>query len=341
MISKDQKKISIIPFRVDNNQYIELIKSVLGTIDEVYLLDVSIRNYIHLNPFGAFTNRKIDVLVLNWHEGILRGRGNKLTFLSISKFILILLVFRLVCKRLIYVRHNIYPHGMSGAHSRLARRITNLAENIADFKVAHSGHLCSRGYYYVPHPLYEKKILCNQAEYIFKRKKLKKYYIVFGRIEKYKNIHDLLKVWESNGPELVIAGSCSDEKYLKELISISSTKNNIHIFDYFLEELDAQNLVAASEALIITHSEADMIVSGSFFYAATLGVTVLAKSTEFLKWVGDEGLYDGLHTFPSVELLVRCANSANFMRPSKDDLIKQAKNNFGNDVVKQAYLKII
>jgi CubicO group peptidase (beta-lactamase class C family) len=84
----------------------------------------------------------------------------------------------------------------------------------------------------------------------------------------------------------MILGSCDDPQYIAELNALS--KGNVTIRGEYISDKDAQQLIVQSEGVIICHAEDDVIVSGTFFYALSLGVTVFALETDFIRWVNSE-----------------------------------------------------
>ncbi|MCZ9613180.1 hypothetical protein [Klebsiella pneumoniae] len=64
--------------------------------------------------------------------------------------------------------------------------------------------------------------------------------------------------------KLIIAGGCEDREYLSFLEELIKNKTNIIIKGYFLSDKDAENLIKGCNGLILSHSNEEMIVSGSF-----------------------------------------------------------------------------
>lgn len=112
--------------------------------------------------------------------------------------------FRLHAMKVIYVRHNLYPHGMACFYAKLAKKIAGLGERFCDENASHSGRLLNRGYFYLPHPPYDLNELKTNSE---------KYFIIFGVFDEYKNIAAISEHWDRK-ETLLIAGPTKDSGHL-------------------------------------------------------------------------------------------------------------------------------
>ena len=168
-------------------------------------------------PLTYILAKRVDYLIVNWLESELSNKEGKISILGTLKFFVYLVFFKLVADKLIYVRHNMYPHNMHGVSAKIAQHITNIAEKLFCYKkVAHSGHLTHAGYIYIPHPLYDSVDFSeiNKGEY----------FIIFGKIERYKNIESVINEW-NNENLLIIAGAVGDCDYLREIMLLAENKN--------------------------------------------------------------------------------------------------------------------
>jgi beta-1,4-mannosyltransferase len=317
----------------DQNQYIENIYNIIKSIGSVELTKVK-----HIVP-GLITSgvNHYDISIVHWLENWLVNDVNdkRLTLRSSMRFLLRLFVLKIISKKLIYVRHNVYPHSLNGRDAKIAEWLTDLACKISDVCVVHSGHL-GKNYTYIPHPLYrfENQIDVNEADKI-------KRFVVFGRIVEYKAIDKLLNAW-SNVP-LLIAGSVGSKPYAEQLVTIKANRQltNVDIDARFLSNEEAQSIVSNSRGLVLAHCEDDMIVSGSFFFAASLGVPVYAVKTPFLSWLKSESNYKGLHIYDNLPEMVTALGSGKLEESDVSQVSLEAKNLFGDQVIKQAFEKIL
>lgn len=271
---------------------------------------------IVLKPLQTFGFKKYDVAVINWLENNLRSSKNKLFVVGVLKFFVYILFFKLIAKKTVYVRHNVYPHNMPSKHAAMTKKIVDFAETLFDRKVAHSGHLIKAGYHYIPHPLYHTN---NEFSQI-KQEEAQSYYLIFGRVERYKRIHTLIEHWPHT-EKLVIAGPASDNDYMNELVS-KAAQRNIEFDIRFIPNQVVDALMANAKAVILSHAGDEMIVSGSFFHAISYGVPVIASSQPFLNWLNHDVGFSGLTVF----------NSMNEF----DDLLKQAQTSSRINVLTEA-----
>jgi len=220
---------------------------------------------------------------------------------------------------------------MVGFHAKIATIITDIGEKLCHTKIAHSGHLTSKGYAYIPHPLYNLKL---DTQY---KPKFNNYYIMFGRIEHYKKIETIIKNWNLE-ETLLIAGSIGDESYLNELTSMAQGKN-IKFDARFIPDNEAANLVKDSKGVILAHADEDMIVSGSFFFAITLGVPVFAIENPFFNWLKQELKFKELYLSPTPEIIVASLTKS---QPFDRAIIKkQANDFFGPDATEKSWQSVI
>ncbi|WP_321325735.1 hypothetical protein [Thiomicrorhabdus sp.] len=324
-------KIKYFPEPSKDNQYVQNTINAIETAFKTKVEIASSLKSVIKRPKLLFDQKKSDLLIINWLENHLRSPNNGLSILGIFKYFLYLLYFRLISKKTIYVRHNIYPHNMKGFHAKLATFITNIGENLCHKKIAHSGHLIKEGYDYVPHPLYN---LSLSNEY---KSSYDNYYTMFGRIERYKKIETIIKNWDLE-ETLLIAGSIGDQSYLDELLKLSVGKN-IQFDARFIPDNEAANLVSASNGIILAHSEENMIVSGSFFFAITLGVSVFAIKNPFFNWLEKEG-FKGLIVFDETSAMIKQLK-INTSHPTKKAIQHKAVQIFGQETVKEKWLEAL
>lgn len=73
----------------------------------------------------------------------------------------------------------------------------------------------------------------------------------------------MIKLFPKN-KRLLIAGFCEDKEYRDELTRLISGNSNVQLISKFLTDDEARKLVRSANAMIISHADDDMIVSGSF-----------------------------------------------------------------------------
>lgn len=316
----------------DQNQYTENMYKIIESIEGVNL------KRVNNLPFGLMKHgfHHFDIVVVSWLENwLVDVKTHTLSLRTVLRFLLRVMMLKFIGKKLIYVRHNIYPHALQTKYGKLATKLTNLACWMSDFTVVHSGHL-STTYQYVPHPLYRFDQSISSVEQMSTPR-----FVMFGRIIEYKAIDKLLDIWPSM--PLLVTGSVGSPSYIERLNAIKAKRSltNVVIDGRFLSNSEAQSLVATSRGMILAHSEDDMIVSGSFFFAASLGVPVYAIKSPFLVWLKSEFNYVGLQVFDDLQSMVTAISTEEYKSIDHKQIAAQAAQLFGDKAIKQSMEKLI
>lgn len=322
-------KVLLSPDR-DNNQYLENLYGIISKIGDVNVYKASSIN------FGLLKSglNHFDFTFVSWLENSLVDKNSKkINLKTIFKFLLKIIILKFISKKIIYIRHNIYPHALKGKDAKIAKKLIDLVCKVSDKCVVHSGHL-GEPYTYLPHPLYKFPFQAGD--------KKAPGYVIFGRIIEYKGIDKLLEQWKDM--PLTIAGSVGSNSYLEKLVQLKKDLglSSVQIDARFLSEAEARDIVESSRGLILSHNEDDMIVSGSFFFAASLGVPVYAIKSDFLTWLKNEHNFPFLTLFDSVENLVSALeNIGETPETQKEEILNISNNLFGDDVIKVNLEKIL
>ncbi|EQB2469853.1 glycosyltransferase family protein [Klebsiella quasipneumoniae] len=270
-------KISYYPFKLVDNNYTENFKDILSSVCRTDICGLDFKDTVNDLVKGNF--KKNNVVILNWMENELVHKNGKVVIIGVLKSFAKMLILKMAYKRVVYVRHNLYPHNTIKKHVNIARYLTTLLASIADLRISHSPVFKDKmgEVLYIPHPLYKITLKDNYNECPNDR------YVVFGNIARYKKIEELIKAFPIN-KKLLIFGGCKDQEYLETLNSLILDKNNIEISARFFSDEEAASIIKASNGMIISHAEDDMIVSGSFFYGLSCEVKLLVIETPFLRW---------------------------------------------------------
>ena len=324
-------KIKYFPPPNGLNQYvqnsIDSIEDALGV--KVGILP-SIKTVIR-KPKIIFGTSRSDILIINWLDNLLSTPTGYFSVLGSIKYVIFLIYFRLAAKKIIYVRHNNFPHNMKGRHAKLAQFIINFGEKFCHQKISHSGHLADKGYDYVPHPLYRLNIDGEQSLCY------DNYYVMFGSIARYKKMENIIENWTIE-ETLLIAGSVSNNEYLSELTMLAKGKNVIFEARSIPDD-EAAAIVSNSHGIILVHAQADMIVSGSFFFAVTLGVPVFAVETPFFTWLKQEHNFMGLHIYSEPKEIIDGLLKTEAL--SKQAIQTEAEILFGKEAMNQGWRNAI
>lgn len=318
-------KILFYPEPDGANQYTSnMVENLEAVSGEALSFSPNIKDIV-LRPHKTFRYKKYDVAIISWLENNLRGSGIAMSLFGVMKFFTYIVFFKLAAKKTVYVRHNFYPHDLPEKQTKLAKKIVDVAERLFDKKAAHSGHLINEGYDYIPHPLYQienKDITPIEND-------VEKYYLVFGRVERYKKIHTIIEHWPKN-EKLLIVGPASDDEYVTEL---SSKAEGLNIdFDIrFVPNQEVDSIMANAKAIILSHAGDEMIVSGSFFHAISYGVSVIASNQPFLSWLKQDIGFSGLKLYSSINEFGALLNDSN--TSPKETVLFESETLFGTQVI--------
>jgi glycosyltransferase involved in cell wall biosynthesis len=103
-----------------------------------------------------------------------------------------------------------------------------------------------------------------------------KYALMFGRIEPYKGIDEVVEYWKSVRPatHLIIAGDSSNQEYVTELKNrIIMPLNNVTLMPKELTDLELSELLSAVDCALFNYSS--ILTSGSAVLARSAGIPVL------------------------------------------------------------------
>jgi beta-1,4-mannosyltransferase len=318
-------KVLFYPAPDDENDYSQnMLKNIRAVVNGTIKYSPNIKDIV-LRPHKTFCYKKYDVAIINWLENNVRNERKGLSIFGVIKFFVYILYFKLAAKKTVYVRHNFYPHDMPVRQAKLAKKIVDFAEKLFDKKVTHSGHLVTSGYTYIPHPLYD--VAEHKATSLLNDKS--SYYLIFGRVERYKAIETIIDNW-SEPHKLLIVGFASDDRYVSELVEKAKGRN-IKFDIRFIPTEEVDSIMLNARAIILAHAGDEMIVSGSFFHAISYGLPVVASNQPFLSWLKGATDYSGLKLYDTKKDFRSLLDEAN--TTTKKDVLLAAEASFGDAVI--------
>lgn len=316
-----KKKIGYIPYKESENAYTNRMVELLSQIGNIYEIEEPkelIKNLFKIRC------KNYDAIITNWIENRIISNTGTLKISSVTKYIIHIILLRLLTKRLIFVKHNNYPHTTIEKHRSKALRIINFTQNFFYISVTHSGHNSSKKQIYIPHPLYKHQESSRKP-----KPEQENFFLIFGRILPYKKIEHLLEILPGN-VKIKIAGPSPDNTYLEKIKKMSHHKD-VEIISNYLSENEAAELCKSSMGIVITHNDPDMIVSGTFIYALSLGVPIYTVSTPFAEWLVKNIVVTNLNITDNINelcnLLIRNQRNDN----QKDALMEHQISNFFSD----------
>lgn len=321
------------PFSSGVNKYSERIRTILGTIADVSPLSLQ-EECVNLLKLKR---RKRGIAVVNWIENILiNSNDGSFSIYGLFKLLLAIVALKIRFDKVIYVQHNLYPHDTKKSDIKRVQWCIDQLTKFVDLTAVHSPHL--RDKVYIPHPLYRSPMVSLPADNIINGDDAS--YLIFGRIERYKKIESVIQYFPSN-KKLIIAGACSDSDYVQHLTQLVADKPNITLIARFLSDEEVEEIISACTAIIISHADPDMIVSGSFFYAITEQLPVLAIASPFLAWAESQLGQDIIKTFVSIESMISFIQQTHkehfIMRGFKMEKIQIINEMFGDEKISKEF----
>ncbi len=275
---------------------------------------------------------RLDAIVLNWTDNdLLDRRTRTVAARKIVKLFAKTIALRLAARRLVFVRHNVYPHAVAAGHEHDAERWVDRYERLFDVVLTHSddrSQFAAQRRHYCPHPLY--RVVPGLADY--PSPLLAEYFVAFGRIVPYKRFERLMAAFPSDRT-LVVFGVVGDAAYAASLAALA--RPNVIFAPGLVSEAEAQAIVRGSQALLIAHADRDVVVSSSFFFAMSLGVPVMAVATPFLRWIAPRVGPTLLRLAESTEALAAMTKDADSCRVADEDH-DAIEREFGDAAVHEA-----
>lgn len=323
-------RIVFVPHTDVNNAYVSRMQEILRGFGRV---EQFMRPRQFLRELAAGRLRRYDVTFFNWVENdFLVKETGAITAKNIAKVLLKTLVARALSRRLVFVRHNVYPHALAAGQEERARRLIDRYERWFDVVLSHSGAHLVRGQRYCPHPLYRTVAEDGVDAARHSTGLPDDYFVMFGRAAPYKRIVETARDFPANR-NLLIIGSVTDKAYGEQIAAIR--RPNVFYRPGYIDDASAQYLIRRSKGIVIAHAGENTVVSGSFFYAMSMPVPVLAVETPFLQWVRPQVGEDLLLLAPDLQRLLERASS---FEPSATpaDLQQRLHQAFGDETIAAA-----
>lgn len=233
-----------------------------------------------LSQFGIislFFNIKSDLFIFHWVETI---RFKRFGLVQVFVFVVGVSLLKIFEKKIIWVLHNKRSHK---GDSKVAFFCMKFMARSADIIVTHAteglrfieekfGEQVRRRAFLIPHPVYSQEIFSEgQIEWDI---------IIWGSIERYKNIVPFLEFVKGNKvmqtKRILICGRCKDITYLEEIYSI--LLDNITLVNEFLEEDILRRYISKSKVILFTYSLDSVLSSGALIYSLNFGKKIIGPN---------------------------------------------------------------
>ncbi len=292
------KKIYIFPLSNNNPKFNNKYTLYLSkSLSSHYIISNSsqVRNW---GIFDIIKFLESDIFVFNWTE--------KLNFLKYGLaqtfvYMISVLYLKVRGKKIIWILHNKEPHeGMS----LIAKFLIEFNSKKANYVITHSYEGVNYALNvlnirkdivnYIPHPIYpESKLVETEKIYDI---------IIWGNIERYKNILEFLIYWKSfKGSEkykIIVCGKCKDEKYLDSIRSLRI--ENVEILNEYLSDEELNLLISKSKAILFTYNGQSVLSSGALIYSLPFNSTIIGPNIGSFRDMKNEGLIETYTKFEEI-----------------------------------------
>ncbi|WP_438864519.1 hypothetical protein [Neptunicella sp.] len=308
------ERIYYFPFN-HVNRYVDLTKQTLTDIGYEVL------SYRHLYRFNNLLKRQENTVVLNWFEDrpYRKSFSSKQQRLELLRTTLGIVLMRLFCRRVIWVRHNYLPHNLASSseqnpdekkplvnklpqlpkisiqrqHTMQKRQTPRpLSHRINCFLLHHlaSEVVCMEPTDFataiVPHPLYRSDHQLQDAistAIPFQAEQPPLEYVFFGTIKPYKRLDELLEHWPLGVP-LTIMGYCSEPEHVTQLKCIIQRRGLwVNWTNEYVDEQELNQTLAHCRYVVMPHEDDSMISSGTFYHAASYGTNFICFNSKFAR----------------------------------------------------------
>lgn len=283
--------MKILVYPKDANPYQELLYQPMKQSVDVKYLNFPTGSHtlnLFLLPFQIIYYRLLGFSIFHLHWSfsfVLPIKGVFWRLLSTIYYFCILLLIRLSGYKLIWTVHNVLPHNQLFINDLLARKFLS---KLSSIKIVHSKYTIEEmsrlgldvnnakiipiGNYI---GVYKNNINKTEARKILNIGNKDFVFLHFGRIEPYKGVENLLKVFsELNRPEtkLIIAGRCINPK-LQKILSFYKSMPNLMIIDQFIPDKDIQLYFNAADITVYPFKK--VTTSSSVILSLSFGKPVI------------------------------------------------------------------
>jgi glycosyltransferase involved in cell wall biosynthesis len=323
-------RIAYVPYTDVNNAYVSRMQEILRRFGSV---EQFMRPRQALQELMQGRLRRYDATFFNWVENdFLAKHTGTISAVNVAKVLVKTCIARLLSRRMVFVRHNVYPHTLRAGEEAAVTRLIAWYERLFDVVVTHSGAHMSRGNLYCPHPLYRRAEEAVHGGGTLLPELPPHYFVMFGRVAPYKRIVEAARTFPADRALLII-GSVTDAAYGRAVEEVG--RPNVFYRPGYIDEATAQRLIRRSQGIVLAHAGENTVVSGSFFYAMSLPVPVLAVETPFLRWVAPQVGGDLLALAPDLPSLMELARSFQPQVPAAD-AVPRLDRAFGDEAIAAA-----
>ena len=229
----------------------------------------------------AIKDRGRTTCIMNFMEQQIMAEDGKVRLGGVISFLKHILKLKLISRKLVFFRHDVYPHWARGRSRTISKKLLDLLEVVAfDTVLVHSSHYQGRYRKCLPHPIFDVAAAGPDGppsdDVVF-----------LGGFGSYKGLDRLIETWERPS-RLILAGECRDLALLGSLKEKARGKN-IEFVTHRLSDEEASRLVRSCAAMIVPQSAPSYIISSTIYFAVSCGVPVICNGLPHAEVLASEG----------------------------------------------------
>lgn len=310
--------IVIYPKQTDENQYLDRMFDIFRSIG------CDTFKYDFKSIIGLRKKYDKKYIYLNWLE----NKTRRFPVLGLMYVVLFCLAHRFLGYKIIWVRHNKRSHDISGYLSLKCNALAFKAIEFFSSKIVSHGEKSSveSGDFYIPHPMYDFDLIPDVSA------KKNDSYLIFGRMNSYKNIIEIIK--SIPDVKLKLCGKFDPVYKTHCEAVVNELKANVCLDDRYVPDNDLNNEIMCSRGVILSNNGDSSIVSGVVYHCLTLGVPVYTTSKVIVDEVGSKLI--GVNFLDNWRELTSIDNDFD-----SDSIINSIITNNGDEEVKKYIIKLI
>ncbi|GHE39074.1 hypothetical protein [Sphingobacterium griseoflavum] len=208
---------------------------------------------------------KADVFFLNWVEG--------LSWYHLPFFYLFLLLSKVLKRRIIWIHHNIEPHGGKTFSSRA---IIHALERFSSKIIIHTKQSynylnpsCHGRCIYLLHPYFSTSLAVGAKERFD--------ILIWGTVRKSKGILEFVTYLKDHDAKLkvLIVGRFQDDVYYNNVLEMCSTSSNIVIENRFIKDEEFLDLHAVAKKIVFIYNGPSVLNSGALIKSLSTGRDII------------------------------------------------------------------
>ncbi len=270
----------------NQNPYLSRFVDSINTVFPV--LNIGEKTKGFLNVFKYLY--KCDLFFLNWIEN--------LAWYNLPFFYTFLVLARFHKKRVVWIHHNLEPHGGSSTSSKL---ILHAMQRYSSKIIIHTKESlkslapnCHAKCVYILHPYFDKLHL---------RKDVNKYdLLIWGSIRKSKGVLEFLKYLSetSTSLKILVIGKFSDQNYLEEVLKYVENDVRFEIENRFIADAEFYDIHSLAKRILFIYNGPSVLNSGALIKSLSSGKAIIGPDRGAFIDYKNLGLIDTFRSFDDI-----------------------------------------